>query len=136
MTIPSSSQMRAAARLLARAARRRHALALPHVVALAPVAAAAFTTPLRLRRHATTPPPPTPIDDATYHAAADATLADLTEALEGWVEAGPAAAVLGVDADVEYATGVLTLRLGDGRGTYVLNKQAPNKQIWVSSPVR
>jgi frataxin len=31
-------------------------------------------------------------------------------------------------------SGVLTLSLG-GRGTYVLNKQAPNKQIWSSSPV-
>ena len=128
--------MRAAARLLVRAARRRHALALPHVVALAPATAAAPATLLLLHRHMITPPPPTPIDDATYHAAADATLADLMDALEGWVDAGPAAAVLGGDADVEYATGVLTLRLGAGHGTYVLNKQAPNKQIWFSSPVR
>jgi hypothetical protein len=30
---------------------------------------------------------------------------------------------------------VLTLRLGD-LGTYVVNKQAPNRQIWLSSPVR
>ena len=30
--------------------------------------------------------------------------------------------------------GVLTIALGS-RGTYVLNKQAPNKQIWSSSPV-
>jgi frataxin len=30
--------------------------------------------------------------------------------------------------------GVLTLSLGS-KGTYVLNKQAPNKQIWSSSPV-
>ena len=30
--------------------------------------------------------------------------------------------------------GVLTVALGS-RGTYVLNKQAPNKQIWSSSPV-
>lgn len=32
-------------------------------------------------------------------------------------------------------SGVLTVRLGD-RGTYVLNKQPPNKQIWLSSPIR
>jgi frataxin len=31
-------------------------------------------------------------------------------------------------------SGVLTLSLGS-RGTYVLNKQGPNKQIWSSSPV-
>ncbi|ORX70280.1 Frataxin [Linderina pennispora] len=35
--------------------------------------------------------------------------------------------------DVEYSSGVLTLRLGD-KGTYVINKQPPNKQIWLSSP--
>lgn len=31
--------------------------------------------------------------------------------------------------------GVLTLYLGNNRGTYVINKQTPNKQIWLSSPV-
>lgn len=32
-------------------------------------------------------------------------------------------------------SGVLTLALGDN-GTYVINKQPPNKQIWLSSPRR
>ncbi|GBG69156.1 hypothetical protein CBR_g3856 [Chara braunii] len=36
--------------------------------------------------------------------------------------------------DAEYAQGVLTLSLGS-MGTYVLNKQAPNRQIWLSSPI-
>lgn len=31
--------------------------------------------------------------------------------------------------------GVMTLAVGNGRGTYVLNKQGPNLQIWSSSPV-
>ena len=31
-------------------------------------------------------------------------------------------------------SGVLELDLG-GLGTYVINKQAPNQQIWLSSPV-
>ncbi|ORX99186.1 Frataxin [Basidiobolus meristosporus CBS 931.73] len=35
--------------------------------------------------------------------------------------------------DVEYSSGVLTLKLGEA-GTYVINKQPPNKQIWLSSP--
>jgi frataxin len=35
--------------------------------------------------------------------------------------------------EVEYHSGVLTLVLGD-KGTYVINKQPPNKQIWLSSP--
>ena len=39
------------------------------------------------------------------------------------------------DADIELSQGVLTLKLG-GLGTYVINKQAPNRQIWMSSPVR
>ncbi|CAG8672120.1 6530_t:CDS:2, partial [Paraglomus brasilianum] len=36
--------------------------------------------------------------------------------------------------DVEYSSGVLTLKLGSS-GTYVINKQPPNKQIWLSSPI-
>jgi len=35
--------------------------------------------------------------------------------------------------EVEYHSGVLTLILGN-HGTYVINKQPPNKQIWLSSP--
>lgn len=27
------------------------------------------------------------------------------------------------------------MRLGEGKGTYVINKQAPNRQLWLSSPV-
>ena len=38
------------------------------------------------------------------------------------------------DVDVEYSAGVLTL-IFPPAGTYVLNKQPPNKQIWLSSPV-
>jgi len=30
-------------------------------------------------------------------------------------------------------SGVLTLKLGE-HGTYIINKQPPNKQIWLSSP--
>ncbi|PIL29578.1 transporter [Ganoderma sinense ZZ0214-1] len=37
--------------------------------------------------------------------------------------------------EVDYGSGVLTLRLGS-YGTYVINKQPPNKQIWLSSPFR
>ena len=36
--------------------------------------------------------------------------------------------------DVDYSQGVLTVQLGDVHGTYVLNKQRPNQQIWFSSP--
>lgn len=30
--------------------------------------------------------------------------------------------------------GVLTVKFGDLHGTYVINRQTPNKQIWLSSP--
>jgi frataxin-like iron-binding protein CyaY len=37
------------------------------------------------------------------------------------------------DYDVMYSTGVLTLKTD--KGTYVMNKQPPNRQIWLSSPI-
>ncbi len=43
--------------------------------------------------------------------------------------------ILTIDHQLRDQSGVLTLRLGP-RGTYVINKQPPNKQIWLSSPFR
>ena len=37
--------------------------------------------------------------------------------------------------DVNYADGVLTIVVSDDVGTFVINKQAPNRQIWLSSPI-
>ncbi|CAH2237942.1 jg4636 [Pararge aegeria aegeria] len=37
-------------------------------------------------------------------------------------------------ADVTFSDGVLTVALGPNYGTYVINRQTPNKQIWLSSP--
>ncbi|KAI1274438.1 mitochondrial chaperone Frataxin [Xylaria sp. FL0933] len=37
------------------------------------------------------------------------------------------------DLDVEYSSGVMKLTINDV-GTYVINKQPPNRQIWLSSP--
>ena len=36
--------------------------------------------------------------------------------------------------EVEYSSGVLTIQLPP-HGTWVLNKQSPNQQIWWSSPL-
>ncbi|KAB7498198.1 Frataxin, mitochondrial [Armadillidium nasatum] len=36
--------------------------------------------------------------------------------------------------NITFQSGVLTLKLGK-HGTYVINKQSPNKQIWLSSPL-
>ncbi|KAG8669575.1 hypothetical protein FPOAC2_08909 [Fusarium poae] len=38
------------------------------------------------------------------------------------------------DIDVEFSAGVLTIDWPEN-GTYVINKQPPNKQIWLSSPI-
>ncbi|KAF2236613.1 putative Frataxin like protein, mitochondrial, partial [Viridothelium virens] len=38
------------------------------------------------------------------------------------------------DIDVEFSAGVLTVSI-PAKGTYVINKQPPNKQIWLSSPI-
>ncbi|MEW5317859.1 MAG: hypothetical protein WDW38_009123 [Sanguina aurantia] len=60
---------------------------------------------------------------------ADSLLERLQEKIEEHVEA------LDVEgSDVEMGSGVLTIRLGT-HGTYVINKQTPNRQIWMSSPV-
>ncbi|XP_064077817.1 frataxin, mitochondrial-like isoform X1 [Macrobrachium nipponense] len=68
-------------------------------------------------------------DDITYEHISDETLESLSEYLEELVETEDSL----VDADVLYSSGVLTLNLGEV-GTYVINKQSPNKQIWFSSP--
>ncbi|KAI6197926.1 Ribosomal protein L13 [Aphelenchoides besseyi] len=38
------------------------------------------------------------------------------------------------DYDVSYSMGVLTVVIDPNVGTYVINKQTPNRQIWLSSP--
>jgi frataxin len=83
-----------------------------------------------------------------YHALSDATMDILNEALEELIDAEG-----NQSYEIEYSVsgpftsnknranrplcgqgGVLTLKLGQ-RGTYVINKQPPNKQIWLSSPI-
>ncbi|KAK9089529.1 hypothetical protein Scep_028611 [Stephania cephalantha] len=64
-----------------------------------------------------------------FHRLADETIQDLQEKFE---EYGDSVQVDGFDID--YGNQVLTLKLGD-LGTYVLNKQTPNRQLWLSSPV-
>ncbi|KAL1715474.1 hypothetical protein EV715DRAFT_207417, partial [Schizophyllum commune] len=63
-----------------------------------------------------------------YHALSDATMDTMLDNLENLLDD------LGKsEFEVEYSSGVLTLILGE-HGTYVINKQPPNKQIWLSSP--
>jgi len=72
-----------------------------------------------------------PLTDATYETVCEETLESLTDYFEE---------ILALDdtipeSDVSYSGGVLTVALGSEHGTYVINKQTPNKQIWLSSPV-
>ncbi|XP_076763464.1 frataxin [Xylocopa sonorina] len=60
----------------------------------------------------------------------DETLDSLTEYFDQLIEN----AVHLTDADVSYGDGVLTVKFGNPHGTYVINRQTPNKQIWLSSP--
>ncbi|KAL2149737.1 hypothetical protein VTH82DRAFT_8389 [Thermothelomyces myriococcoides] len=77
----------------------------------------------------TPPVPKTPanISINEYHTLADEYLERLLTRLEELQDERE-------DVEVEYSAGVLNLSLGPDVGTYVINKQPPNKQIWLSSP--
>jgi frataxin-like iron-binding protein CyaY len=42
----------------------------------------------------------------------------------------------GASLNASSQQGVLTVKLGESRGTFVVNKQTPNRQIWLASPIR
>ncbi|ESR60666.1 frataxin [Citrus sinensis] len=69
------------------------------------------------------------LQEDEFHRLANSTIHDLQEKFE---EYGDTIQIDGFDVD--YGNEVLTLKLG-ALGTYVLNKQTPNRQIWLSSPV-
>ncbi|OBT88882.1 hypothetical protein VE02_01886 [Pseudogymnoascus sp. 03VT05] len=73
------------------------------------------------------PQEPTELTIEEYHEAADTCIDSLVATFEELQEARE-------DVDVEYSAGVLTL-IFPPIGTYVINKQPPNKQIWLSSPI-
>lgn len=64
------------------------------------------------------------MDERAFEGLASATLVRLAERIEDGLDA----------ADVELRGGILTIELAD-RSQFVVNKHAPNRQIWVSSPV-
>jgi len=68
--------------------------------------------------------------ESNFSRKANGYLETLGEKLETWADESSEEEV-----ECEYSDGVLTISLGAQRGTYVLNKQAPNKQIWWSSPI-
>lgn len=64
-----------------------------------------------------------------YHEASNSKLEELSDRLESVLEER-----FDKGADVSLADGVLTVVV-DENNTYVINKQTPNKQIWLSSPI-
>ncbi|KAL1600876.1 Mitochondrial matrix iron chaperone [Nothophoma quercina] len=75
-----------------------------------------------------TPTVPTDISTTEFHERADEYLNELVERLEEAQEKNP-------DIEVEYSAGVLRVDFISKQLSYVLNKQPPNKQIWLSSPI-
>lgn len=67
------------------------------------------------------------LSDGEYHDLADAYLEGVLSRFEQLQDTRE-------DIEVEYSAGVMTINVAD-KGTYVINKQPPNKQIWLSSPV-
>uniref|UniRef100_A0A2P2IQJ0 ferroxidase n=1 Tax=Rhizophora mucronata TaxID=61149 RepID=A0A2P2IQJ0_RHIMU len=69
------------------------------------------------------------LQEGEFHKLANKTVHDLQEKIEEYSDS------IKIDGfDVEYGNEVLTVKLGS-LGTYVLNKQTPNRQLWLSSPV-
>ncbi|KAI1753024.1 mitochondrial chaperone Frataxin [Xylaria castorea] len=66
------------------------------------------------------------ITDEEYHDLADQYIDQLLANYEKMQD-------IRTDIDVDYSAGVMNLTIND-LGTYVINKQPPNKQIWLSSP--
>ncbi|KAF2107261.1 hypothetical protein BDV96DRAFT_606600 [Lophiotrema nucula] len=73
------------------------------------------------------PTVPTDISTTEYNERADDFFDKLIAGLEAEQEKRQ-------DLELEYAAGVLEVTI-KGKGTFVINKQPPNKQIWLSSPV-
>ncbi|KAF2624106.1 arabinogalactan endo-1,4-beta-galactosidase [Macroventuria anomochaeta] len=74
------------------------------------------------------PTVPTDIPTTEFHERADDYLNELVERLEEAQEKNP-------EIEVEYSAGVLRVDFISKQLSYVLNKQPPNKQIWLSSPI-
>ncbi|XP_021068809.1 frataxin, mitochondrial [Mus pahari] len=73
---------------------------------------------------------PSSLDETAYERLAEETLDSLAEFFEDLADKPYTLE----DYDVSFGDGVLTIKLGGDLGTYVINKQTPNKQIWLSSP--
>ncbi|KAI6183193.1 Ferroxidase [Aphelenchoides bicaudatus] len=73
----------------------------------------------------------TTLSELEFDKQAESTLHALTDFFDTLPERLPTHS----DFDVSYSMGVLTLHVAPKIGTYVINKQTPNRQIWLSSPM-
>ncbi len=64
------------------------------------------------------------MDESRFHSLADETLHDLMDRIE---------AAAGDVLEVDLVGGVLTITLDSG-AEYVINKHAPSRELWLSSP--
>ena len=71
---------------------------------------------------------------AASSAAGDDYVALADEALDNILEKADELSDERDDVEAELSSGVLTLKIA-GAGTWVINKQVPNRQLWLSSPV-
>nr|CAD7587065.1 unnamed protein product [Timema genevievae] len=71
-----------------------------------------------------------PLDPLSFDHICDDTLVSLCDYFEELIEDCSHL----VSSDVTYGDGVLTVQFGHPYGTYVINRQTPNQQIWLSSP--
>jgi frataxin len=67
--------------------------------------------------------------EGEYHTVADETLEDLQDAVEGALEDANIP-----EFEITFASGVMTMVMPP-HGTWVINKQSPNQQLWWSSPL-
>ena len=72
---------------------------------------------------------PGTVDEESYHILVDRTLEGVQDVYDEIADDFPE-----LELEVEYSSGVLNVVVGT-LGTFVLNKQAPNMQLWLSSPI-
>lgn len=71
--------------------------------------------------------------ESEFHTVADETLEEIQDAVDMAIEDNDIGGEDG-EPEIVYASGVLTMAFPP-HGTWVLNKQTPNRQIWWSSPI-
>lgn len=123
------SSMRAAVRPLASARKlhiwrsTHHAASRSHICKSIAHPRLFSASPARCYKHE-----PTTLADRRYFKLADKTLSDILTELEREADTNE------ILEDVEYSDGVMNVTVA-GLGTYVLNRQPPSKQVWLSSPL-